>query len=58
VIVECRQEDRDAALEEMYRVLSKPPEWADGIPLALEGGFADRYVKEPDPVDLSKFRKG
>jgi DNA polymerase len=53
VIVEVKDDSSKMdALVEMARILRTPPVWAEGIPLAVEGGFASRYVKEPEPVDI------
>jgi len=53
VIVEVKDDkSKMEALVEMARILRTPPEWAEGIPLAVEGGFASCYVKEPTPVDI------
>jgi DNA polymerase len=39
------EEKADAVLAEMERVMSAPPAWASGLPLAAEGYHAERYVK-------------
>jgi DNA polymerase len=37
---------RKEALEEATRLLTLCPEWCEGLPLGVEGGFESRYTKQ------------
>lgn len=38
-------DNKDDAKAEAEHIMSQPPEWAPGLPLAVEGEFSDRYSK-------------
>lgn len=38
-------EHDDSALPEAVQLMVKTPDWCPGLPLAVDGGFADRYTK-------------
>ena len=43
IVVECADPDRVVA--EVERVMTTPPEWAEGLPLAVETTVKRRYSK-------------
>lgn len=45
VILEVDEADKEDAAVEADRILQSPPAWAEGLPLAVEGDFADSYTK-------------
>ena len=45
VVCEVPAADAQAACAEAVRLMTRPPEWAAGLPLAAEGIVADRYTK-------------
>jgi len=45
LFVEMRKTQEDEAFAIMERNMSKAPEWAIGLPLANEGGYAKEYSK-------------
>ncbi len=45
IVVVAPKKDADRCLQDMLRIMSTPPEWAVGLPLAAEGGFDDCYSK-------------
>lgn len=45
IVVVCPKKDAKKCLDEMIKIMSTPPEWAVGLPLAAEGGFDDCYSK-------------
>lgn len=45
IVVVAPKKDADRCLQEMIRIMSTPPEWAEGLPLAAEGGWATNYSK-------------
>jgi DNA polymerase len=44
---ECDEGDAEQHLRTMLVVMSTPPVWADGFPLAVEGYTSTHYVKSP-----------
>jgi hypothetical protein len=45
IVVVCPKKDAKKCLADMLKVMSTAPEWAEGLPLAAEGGFDDCYSK-------------
>lgn len=45
VILEVPDAGKEKAKEEAIRIMTTSPEWAEGLPLAVEGGFAEAYTK-------------
>ena len=45
LICEVRTEDADDALAAITKIMSTPPAWAEGLPLACVGAVHDRYDK-------------
>lgn len=45
IVVVAPKKDADRCLQDMLRIMSTPPEWADGLPLAAEGGWDINYSK-------------
>lgn len=45
VICEVKTDSADKALAEITKLMSEPPEWAEGLPLAAEGYISQRYRK-------------
>jgi hypothetical protein len=43
VTVEVAEAEGDAALSALVQVLSEPPAWAKGLPLAAEGEIKGHY---------------
>jgi len=46
VIIEAPTESKEEALALMLKIMSEPPEWAKGLPLAGAGFTADFYQKD------------
>jgi DNA polymerase len=36
---------KEEAVKEAERILKTTPEWAEGLPLGIEGSFAESYTK-------------
>lgn len=45
IVVVAPKKDADRCLQDMLRIMSTPPEWAHGLPLAAEGGWDVNYSK-------------
>ena len=45
IVVVCPKKDAEKCLADMIRIMSTAPEWADGLPLAAEGGYDTCYSK-------------
>lgn len=45
IVVVCPKKDADKCLADMLKVMSTAPEWANGLPLAAEGGYDTSYSK-------------
>lgn len=45
IIAECDEKDVDFIREKMRDIMCTPPEWASGLPLAVEGDVMLRYSK-------------
>ncbi len=45
IVIVAKKKDAEKALDFMIQVMSTPPDWAPGLPLAAEGGFATNYSK-------------
>lgn len=45
VVLEVDESNKEEAREEAVRILTNAPEWANGLPLAVEGEFAYEYTK-------------
>ena len=45
IVVVCPEKDADKCLADMLKVMSTAPEWAEGLPLAAEGGWDINYSK-------------
>jgi len=45
VICEVDIDNKEDAAAEADRILKTPPEWAEGLPLGVEGDFAEAYTK-------------
>jgi hypothetical protein len=45
VILEVDLSDKEEAKEAAVRIMTKPPAWAEDLPLGVEGDFADSYTK-------------
>lgn len=45
IVVVCPKKDAKKCLADLIKVMSTPPEWAPGLPLAAEGGYDDCYSK-------------
>jgi DNA polymerase len=45
VILEVDLDNKEEAKAEAIRLMTQTPEWAEGLPLAVEGDFCDRYTK-------------
>jgi DNA polymerase bacteriophage-type len=45
ILILVPEQDGDAALERVVELMTKPPEWAPGFPLAAEGWVGQRYRK-------------
>ena len=45
IVVECPSSQADATVERMTRVMTTPPEWATGLPLAIGIKVMERYGK-------------
>jgi DNA polymerase len=45
ILAECDVKDADAALATMKRVMTTPPAWAEGLPLAVSGKVMLRFGK-------------
>lgn len=49
IVCECDEYDAAWNLELMLQIMSAPPEWGAGFPLAVEGFVSEHYVKNPLP---------
>ena len=45
IVIIAKKKDAKKALDFMIQVMSTPPDWAPGLPLAAEGDFDDCYSK-------------
>lgn len=45
IVAVCPKKDAKKCLADMLQVMSTPPEWADGLPLAAKGDYDDCYSK-------------
>ena len=45
IVVVCKAKAADKCLREMLTIMSTPPDWAQGLPLAAEGGHDVNYSK-------------
>jgi DNA polymerase len=45
IIVECAEEDAERTAQRVHQIMTEPPEWAKGLPLAAEGKIMLRYGK-------------
>lgn len=45
IVAVCPNKDAEKCLADMLKVMSTPPDWAPGLPLAAEGGWAPEYSK-------------
>jgi DNA polymerase len=45
IVVVCPKKDADRCLRDMIHIMSTAPEWAEGLPLAAEGGWDINYSK-------------
>lgn len=45
IVVICKKKDADKCLADMLKIMSTPPDWAPGLPLAAEGGYDVNYSK-------------
>jgi len=45
VLLLVPEKDGDSALGRVVEIMTTPPKWAEGFPLAAEGWFGDRYRK-------------
>jgi DNA polymerase len=45
IVVECKEADAEAVQRRMEAIMTTPPSWAAGLPLAAEGGVAKRFAK-------------
>jgi DNA polymerase len=46
-VCEVAADQAETRLHEMTRIMSAPPEWADGLPVKVEAFACERYVKSP-----------
>jgi DNA polymerase len=44
VVVECIACNADDVGRRMVAIMTTPPAWADGLPLAVDGGSAERFA--------------
>jgi len=44
-VVECAIDDADRVSKRMHEIMTTPPKWATGLPLAAEGDIMLRYGK-------------
>ena len=54
LVIECRKDTAAESLKRIGIVMSKPPKWAKGLPLKVEGMTSEVYTKFP----LSTCQKG
>jgi DNA polymerase I-like protein with 3'-5' exonuclease and polymerase domains len=47
VIIEVEAAEGEQALRRLAEIMSRPPTWAEGFPIAVEAFCAERYVKSP-----------
>lgn len=45
IVLEVPIAGREEAKREAIEIMTKAPEWAEGLPLGVEGDFSDRYTK-------------
>lgn len=45
IVVVCKEAKADKCLKDLIKIMSTPPAWAKGLPLAAEGGFDTTYSK-------------
>lgn len=45
IVVIAPKKDADRCLRDMIRIMSTAPDWAEGLPLAAEGGWDVTYSK-------------
>jgi DNA polymerase I-like protein with 3'-5' exonuclease and polymerase domains len=46
IVVECKESEAEAVQRRMEEIMTTPPSWAAaGLPLAAEGGVANRFAK-------------
>ena len=45
VVVEVPDDEIDAAMAKIERIMTTPPAWAEGLPLAIKAGVTKRYSK-------------
>lgn len=45
IVVVCPKKDADRCLRDMIHIMSTAPKWAEGLPLAAEGGWDVTYSK-------------
>ena len=43
IVCIAKEEEKDEALKFLMDIMSQPPEWAKGLPVTCEGGYADNY---------------
>lgn len=59
VVIEATADRAPQALEELLRIMSTTPAWADGLPLEVEGYVVSRYCKSLQrDTDLVTARNG
>lgn len=45
IVLEVKEEEADRAIEDMTRIMTTPPLWAEGLPLSIEVEKMNRYGK-------------
>ncbi len=45
IVLEVKEEDADKAIEDMTRIMTTPPSWAEGMPLKIGIKKMKRYGK-------------
>jgi len=43
IVCIAKEEEKDEALKILMDIMSQPPEWAKGLPVTCEGGYAGNY---------------
>lgn len=57
IVCEVPEAEAETALDTVLRIMTDPPSWAAGFPIAVEGFTAPRYFKSPPPGYLKKSAK-
>jgi DNA polymerase len=59
LVIEVSVDEAESALRRLVQIMSSPPAWAKGFPIAVEGFMSDRYFKSaPSGACRAKAQNG